>query len=239
MWNSNSCMWHWTVLCIINEQVQATTYLETCIQRPPLMLQWRMILIHRRSLYKDQLMAQRRMILIHRRSLYTGPIPWCYWSLGKPRLGSIKCGSYRYVVFIQFRACFDLLPFVSALNDELVRMLVDRDDLHMEQDSKLVDIEDLTRYTTQWENPEIICELVTFCMSISWLLYRHCLHCIFMYWVFLFVTFKDKVIISWRFFICQLVILIMLKTMVVMVISKQGELSLFLDLPIISPVKCM
>ena len=35
--------------------------------------------------------------------------------------------------------------FFSGLNEELVKMLMERDDLHMEQDSMLVDIEDLTR----------------------------------------------------------------------------------------------
>ena len=34
---------------------------------------------------------------------------------------------------------------VADLNEELMQLLVDRDNLHMEQDSKLVDIEDLTR----------------------------------------------------------------------------------------------
>lgn len=39
----------------------------------------------------------------------------------------------------------DLLSQIKSLNEDLVQMLLDRDDLHMEQDSMLVDIEDLTR----------------------------------------------------------------------------------------------
>ena len=35
---------------------------------------------------------------------------------------------------------------LSVLNEGLVKFLMNRDDLHMEQDSMLVDIEDLTRY---------------------------------------------------------------------------------------------
>jgi len=34
----------------------------------------------------------------------------------------------------------------AALNIDLMQQLVDRDDLHMAQDSMLVDIDDLTRY---------------------------------------------------------------------------------------------
>ena len=33
-----------------------------------------------------------------------------------------------------------------GFNEELMQMLLKRDDFHMEQDSMLVDIEDLTRY---------------------------------------------------------------------------------------------
>jgi hypothetical protein len=40
----------------------------------------------------------------------------------------------------------NIFPVVPVLNETLVSMLLDRDDLHMEQDSMLVDIEDLTRY---------------------------------------------------------------------------------------------
>lgn len=35
---------------------------------------------------------------------------------------------------------------IERFNKQLVRHLMDRDDLHMSQDSMLVDIEDLTRY---------------------------------------------------------------------------------------------
>lgn len=35
---------------------------------------------------------------------------------------------------------------IERLNENLVQFLMDRDDLHMSQDSMLVDIEDLTRY---------------------------------------------------------------------------------------------
>nr|CAD7256410.1 unnamed protein product [Timema shepardi] len=40
----------------------------------------------------------------------------------------------------------DLHTQIEVLNENLVKFLMDRDDLHMEQDSMLVDIEDLTRY---------------------------------------------------------------------------------------------
>lgn len=35
---------------------------------------------------------------------------------------------------------------IESLNEQLVKHLMDRDDLHMSQDAMLVDIEDLTRY---------------------------------------------------------------------------------------------
>ncbi|KAB0798424.1 hypothetical protein PPYR_09417 [Photinus pyralis] len=40
----------------------------------------------------------------------------------------------------------DLHTQIETLNEVLVKFLMERDDLHMEQDSMLVDIEDLTRY---------------------------------------------------------------------------------------------
>ncbi|KAK7483183.1 hypothetical protein BaRGS_00025587, partial [Batillaria attramentaria] len=40
----------------------------------------------------------------------------------------------------------DLHSQIESLNEELVHLLIERDDLHMEQDSMLVDIEDLTSF---------------------------------------------------------------------------------------------
>lgn len=40
---------------------------------------------------------------------------------------------------------FILFSYYPGLNEELVQLLVVRDELHMEQDAMLVDIEDLTR----------------------------------------------------------------------------------------------
>ena len=40
----------------------------------------------------------------------------------------------------------DLHTHIEKLNESLVQFLMERDELHMSQDSMLVDIEDLTRY---------------------------------------------------------------------------------------------
>ncbi|XP_031616977.1 M-phase inducer phosphatase [Contarinia nasturtii] len=42
---------------------------------------------------------------------------------------------------------------IESLNEQLVKYLMDRDDLHMSQDSMLVDIEDLTRYLGAKKDP--------------------------------------------------------------------------------------
>ncbi|XP_072033868.1 uncharacterized protein [Amphiura filiformis] len=43
----------------------------------------------------------------------------------------------------------DLHSQIESLNEELVKVLIVRDELHMEQDSKLIDIEDLTRHAAE------------------------------------------------------------------------------------------
>lgn len=40
----------------------------------------------------------------------------------------------------------DLHSQIESHNEDLVKFLLERDDLHMEQDSMLVDIEDMTRF---------------------------------------------------------------------------------------------
>lgn len=40
----------------------------------------------------------------------------------------------------------DLHSHIEGLNEVLVRFLLERDELHMSQDSMLVDIEDMTKY---------------------------------------------------------------------------------------------
>lgn len=40
----------------------------------------------------------------------------------------------------------DLHSHIEYLNESLVKFLLERDELHMSQDSMLVDIEDMTRY---------------------------------------------------------------------------------------------
>lgn len=39
-----------------------------------------------------------------------------------------------------------MINLYAGLNEDLVTFLMERDDLHMEQDSMLVDIEDLTKH---------------------------------------------------------------------------------------------
>lgn len=49
---------------------------------------------------------------------------------------------------LNFLSLPPLFFFVSGLNEELVQLLLIRDELHTEQDAMLVDIEDLTRWVT-------------------------------------------------------------------------------------------
>ncbi len=45
-----------------------------------------------------------------------------------------------------YKSCFILIYLILDLNEQLMKMLMERDELHMSRDSLLVDIEDLTTY---------------------------------------------------------------------------------------------
>lgn len=67
------------------------------------------------------------------------PFPDCRRKLSRHVLTDMNVAQLQVIVN-------DLHSQIESLNEELVHLLLERDDLHMEQDSMLVDIEDLTRY---------------------------------------------------------------------------------------------
>ncbi|XP_076334134.1 uncharacterized protein LOC143238084 isoform X2 [Tachypleus tridentatus] len=67
------------------------------------------------------------------------PLPDGRHRLSRQILTDMNIGQLQVIVN-------DIHTQIESLNEELVQLLLERDDLHMEQDSMLVDIEDLTRY---------------------------------------------------------------------------------------------
>lgn len=57
--------------------------------------------------------------------------------------------TFHYVFILYIFKLFYLIDLIcnciAGLNEELVQLLLMRDELHMEQDAMLVDVEDLTR----------------------------------------------------------------------------------------------
>ncbi|KAK4012225.1 hypothetical protein OUZ56_021326 [Daphnia magna] len=67
------------------------------------------------------------------------PFPWDCRRLSRQILTELNIAQLQVIVN-------DLHTQIEGLNEELVQLLLKRDDCHMEQDSMLVDIEDLTRF---------------------------------------------------------------------------------------------
>ncbi|KAH3812445.1 hypothetical protein DPMN_140877 [Dreissena polymorpha] len=66
--------------------------------------------------------------------------------LGERRRKKLSVRQLQQMNLAQTQVLYnDLQTQIESLNEDLVRLLMERDELHMEQDSMLVDIEDLTR----------------------------------------------------------------------------------------------
>lgn len=61
----------------------------------------------------------------------------------------------------------DLHSHIEHLNESLVRYLLERDELHMSQDSMLVDIEDMTKYLWVSFGGDLVSKLIVFFVSFS------------------------------------------------------------------------
>jgi len=66
-------------------------------------------------------------------------------------------GKHLSLRYRRLRISSSHLPTDTGLNEELVQLLLIRDELHVEQDAMLVDIEDLTRWITLCSHPSLFC----------------------------------------------------------------------------------
>ncbi|XP_062409779.1 schwannomin-interacting protein 1-like [Sardina pilchardus] len=96
-----------------------------------------------------------RHIQLHRRSPVADLLPHL------PHIGeslmkrSLRPGDLRDMSLGQLQVITnDLHSQIQSLNEELVELLLLRDELHVEQDAMLVDVEDLTRHAQQRHMPE-------------------------------------------------------------------------------------
>ncbi|XP_028297126.1 schwannomin-interacting protein 1-like isoform X3 [Gouania willdenowi] len=88
-----------------------------------------------------------RQIQLHRRSLVADLLPNLPHISEGLMKRNLRRGGMRHMNLGQLQVITnDLHSQIQSLNEELVQLLVMRDELHVEQDAMLVDVEDLTRH---------------------------------------------------------------------------------------------
>ncbi|XP_076149347.1 schwannomin-interacting protein 1-like [Alosa pseudoharengus] len=89
-----------------------------------------------------------RHIQLHRRSPVADLLPHLPHISESLMKRTLRPGDMRDMSLGQLQVITnDLHSQIQSLNEELVELLLLRDELHVEQDAMLVDVEDLTRYT--------------------------------------------------------------------------------------------
>lgn len=133
----------------LDSQQQTHIEMDFFTQQSKLQIEARTALAQAKELARVQMQVERqqrkhtRISDLVRQSLEKLgiPFPWDCRRLNRQILTELNIAQLQVIVN-------DLHTQIEGLNEELVNMLLKRDDGHMEQDSMLVDIEDLTRYLT-------------------------------------------------------------------------------------------
>ncbi|XP_041967964.1 schwannomin-interacting protein 1-like isoform X1 [Alosa sapidissima] len=96
-----------------------------------------------------------RHIQLHRRSPVADLLPHLPHISESLMKRTLRPGDMRDMSLGQLQVITnDLHSQIQSLNEELVELLLLRDELHVEQDAMLVDVEDLTRHAQQRHMPE-------------------------------------------------------------------------------------
>ncbi|MEQ2224571.1 IQCJ-SCHIP1 readthrough transcript protein, partial [Ilyodon furcidens] len=123
----DDCSGFWRVQRKLQEEARVALALARPMARMQVEVE-RQIQLHRRSPVAD--------LLPHLPHISEGLVKW-----------NLKRGDMRDMSLGQLQVITnDLHSQIQNLNEELVQLLLMRDELHVEQDAMLVDIEDLTRH---------------------------------------------------------------------------------------------
>ncbi|XP_042561672.1 schwannomin-interacting protein 1-like, partial [Clupea harengus] len=102
-----------------------------------------------RPMARMQVQVERH-IQLHRRSPVADLLPHLPHISESLMKRNLRPGDLRDMSLGQLQVITnDLHSQIQSLNEELVQLLLRRDELHVEQDAMLVDVEDLTRHAQQ------------------------------------------------------------------------------------------